>query len=89
MAASCRDETEIHKANALGIDFGVLGPVAPTDRHPHASILGWKRFAELRALAAFPLFALGGLRIEDTRQARAGGAQGIAGISAFFAQPIR
>ncbi len=36
---------------------------AMTDRHPGASILGWKhRFAELRALAAFPLFALGGLR---------------------------
>ncbi len=86
VAASCHDEREIHKANALGIDFGVLGPVAATDSHPGVPPLGWTRFAELCALAAFPVFALGGLRPDDIGRARASGAQGIAGISAFFGQ---
>ncbi len=86
VAASCHDEREIRKANALGIDFGVLGPVAMTDSHPGVPPLGWARFAELCALAAFPVFALGGLRPDDVGRARAAGAQGIAGISAFFGQ---
>ena len=84
VAASCHDENEIRRANELGVDFGVLGPVAATDSHPSTAPLGWTRFAELCGLAAFPIFALGGLTAEDVDRARAAGAQGIAGISAFF-----
>jgi len=84
VAASCHDAFQIRKANALGVDFGVLGPVASTTSHPSAIAIGWGRFADLCALAAFPVFALGGLRSSDLGTARAVGAQGIAGISAFF-----
>jgi 8-oxo-dGTP diphosphatase len=88
VAASCHDVDEIRKANAIGIDFGVLGPVAPTASHPATAPLGWAQFAQLCALAAFPLYALGGLRGADVDRARARGAQGIAGISAFFSTGV-
>ncbi|MEP6941065.1 MAG: Nudix family hydrolase [Rudaea sp.] len=84
LAASCHSEAEIDHANALGIDFGVLGPVMRTASHSDAAPLGWPRFAELATRAAFPVFALGGLSADDTLVARQHGAQGIAGISAFF-----
>jgi 8-oxo-dGTP diphosphatase len=84
LATSCHTLAEIRKANELGVDFAVLGPVANTMSHDGEAPLGWDAFAELCSLAAFPVFALGGLRGDDLVRARAAGAQGIAGISAFF-----
>ena len=86
LAASCHNEDEIRQANALGVDFAVVGPVMPTASHPGAEALGWARFEELAARAAFPVYALGGLGTDDVATARTRGAQGIAGISAFFAR---
>lgn len=84
VAASCHSVAEIEKANALGVDFGVVGAVLPTPSHVGAAALGWQRFADLCSLAAFPVFALGGMRDVYLATARAAGAQGIAGISSFF-----
>jgi 8-oxo-dGTP diphosphatase len=84
VAASCHNEHELAHAVAIGVDFAVLGPVLPTVSHPDASVLGWDRFAELCALAPFPVYALGGLRTNDVALATRAGAQGIAGISAYW-----
>jgi 8-oxo-dGTP diphosphatase len=83
VAASCHDARELAHAAAIGVDFAVLGPVRPTASHAHAATLGWERFAGLCAAAPFPVYALGGLRRDDLKNARRAGAQGIAGISAF------
>jgi len=85
LAASCHDARELAHAAAIGVDFVVLGPVLPTRSHPDAAPLGWQRFGELCAATPLPVYALGGLTVADTSMARAHGAQGIAGISAFFA----
>jgi 8-oxo-dGTP diphosphatase len=84
VAASCHDERELEHAAAIGVDFAVLGPVLPTGSHSGAHSLGWQRFAHLCARAPFPVYALGGLSRADLPTAIADGAQGIAGISAFF-----
>ena len=84
VAASCHDARELAHAAAIGIDFAVLGPVLPTRSHPDAATLGWERFAELCAAAPLPVYALGGLAAADLPCAKVAGAQGIAGISAFF-----
>ncbi len=83
LAASCHDERDLEHAAAIGVDFAVLGPVQPTGSHPGAAHLGWARFAELCAIAPFPVYALGGLKRPDLATAKAAGAQGVAGISAF------
>ena len=84
VAASCHDEHELAHAAAIGIDFAVLGPVQRTASHRHSPPLGWDRFAELCARAPFPVYALGGLQPQDIGAAHTHGAQGVAGISAFW-----
>jgi 8-oxo-dGTP diphosphatase len=84
VAASCHDARELEHAAAIGVDFAVLGPVLPTRSHPHAATLGWERFADLARLAAMPVYALGGVGSDALAIAKRAGAQGVAGISAFW-----
>ena len=84
VGASCHDEHELAHAAAIGVDFVTLAPVQSTTTHPGAMPFGWPRFAELCAKASLPAYALGGLTMSDQSHAIAAGAQGIAGISAFW-----
>ena len=84
VAASCHDGGELAVAEGLGCDFAVLGPVHATPTHPDASGIGWKAFAALRETVALPLYAIGGMAVDDIPIARAHGAQGIAAIRALW-----
>jgi len=84
VAASCHDERELAHAAAIGVDFAVLGPVLPTASHAGTSPIGWQHFADLCASSPFPIYALGGMAMRRVNEAKAAGAQGIAGISAFW-----
>jgi 8-oxo-dGTP diphosphatase len=77
VGASCHDAGELARARAVGADFAVLGPVAPTPTHPGASGLGWTRFAELLKDCPIPVYALGGLQPADLETAWRHGAHGI------------
>jgi 8-oxo-dGTP diphosphatase len=48
--------------------------------------LGWSNFQELAEAAAMPVYALGGMAPMQLAQARATGAQGVAGIRGFWPQ---
>jgi 8-oxo-dGTP diphosphatase len=78
VGASCHDAAGLAAAGALGCDFAVLGPVAPTPSHPGAPGLGWPGFAERVALTPIPVYALGGLAAGDLAAAEAAGAHGVA-----------
>lgn len=84
VAASCHDRTELMCAEQLGCDFAVLGPVCSTPTHPDQRGIGWSRFAALREYVSLPIYALGGMQIEDIAVARAHGGQGIAAIRALW-----
>ena len=84
VGASCHDAAELAHAAAIGADFAVLAPVAPTPSHPGATPLGWPRFRALVADATLPVYALGGVGPDDAAAAIAAGGQGVAGISAFW-----
>lgn len=84
IGASCHDAGELQLASRAGADFAVLGPVLPTASHSGAPALGWPRFAALVEAAALPVYALGGVDPADLDRARACGAQGVAGIRAFW-----
>ena len=84
VAASCHDAAELAQAEALGLDFAVLGPVCPTASHPHHAALGWPAFAALRENVSLPIYALGGMAMDDLTKARAHGAQGIAAIRGLW-----
>jgi 8-oxo-dGTP diphosphatase len=77
VGASCHDADELARAQALGADLAVLGPVAPTPSHPGAAGLGWTRLAALLKDCPLPVYALGGLRPADLETAWRHGAHGI------------
>ena len=81
---SCHNEEEIYSAQSKGADYLFVSPVLPTESHPDSVPLGWPRFAELAALATIPVYALGGVGNAQVELACESGAQGVAGISAWW-----
>lgn len=84
VAASCHTAAELQCAADIGCDFAVLGPVSATASHPESTPLGWQGFHALADAAVIPLYALGGMRIEDLAPAWEAGGQGIAAIRALW-----
>jgi 8-oxo-dGTP diphosphatase len=84
VGASCHDASQLGHAAHLGADFVTLSPVAPTASHPEAVPVGWQYFQELAEAAALPVYALGGMTPAYVDEARNHGAQGVAGIRAFW-----
>lgn len=85
VGASCHNAQELRRAEQLGADFAVLGPVLPTPTHPDAKVLGWDRLRQLTVDARIPVFALGGLQPGDCGQALASGAHGLAMVRGAWA----
>ena len=84
LAASCHSVEDLLAAEALGCDFAVLGTLKPTPSHPGVEGIGWDGFATMRERVSLPIYAIGGLGPTDVDEARAHGAQGIAGIRGFW-----
>lgn len=84
VGASCHDDVELAQATRLGLDYALLSPVLATASHSEAAPLGWPRFAALTADHVLPVYALGGVGEAELATAIAHGAQGIAGIRAWW-----
>jgi len=84
LAASCHDAEELALAEQMGVDFVTLSPVQATLTHPEATPLGWEQVQRLIAGFNQPVFVLGGVGPQQREQAWQAGAQGVAGIRAFW-----
>lgn len=84
LSAACHSADELLHAQRIGVDFVTLSPVLPTTSHPGEPTLGWAQFESLAAMVSIPVFALGGMTRDHAVTARAHGAHGMAGISAFW-----
>lgn len=84
VAASCHDAAELELARRLGVDFAVASPVKATASHPGMPTLGFDGLRRLTERATIPIFALGGMCLEDCAEAWCSGAQGIAAIGALW-----
>jgi len=84
LTASCHDRDQLRQARDLGVDAALLSPVQATASHPDARPLGWTRFADLVEHCPFPVYALGGMQLDDIATAQAHGGQGIAAIRALW-----
>jgi 8-oxo-dGTP diphosphatase len=84
LAASCHGAEELQLAEQMGVDFVTLSPVQSTRSHPEATPLGWDKVSELLGNFNQPAYLLGGLGPDALEQAWQAGAQGVAGISAFW-----
>lgn len=78
VGVSCHDAAELAHAAALGADYALLSPVLPTQTHPGAPTLGWKKFSSLAAASPIPVYGLGGLERTDVARAQSHGAHGVA-----------
>lgn len=79
--ASCHNVEELFWAEQLELDFVVLGPVLPTLSHPALlTTLGWQKFAALIRNYSLPVYALGGLHLQDLSATQELGGHGIAMI---------
>jgi len=76
--ASCHNLSELSRAADLGLDYVMLSPVQATLSHLDAQPLGWAAFNQFVSGYSLPVFALGGMQMEDLHTARQNGAHGIA-----------
>ncbi len=81
--ASCHNQLELRRAQACGVDAVVFGPVSRSRTHPGNPGIGWRRFATHARATWLPVFALGGVKLDELEAARTNGAHGIAGITSF------
>ncbi len=78
VSIACHNLEQIQHANLINPSFAVLCPVFATPSSPKGIPIGWEKFAEITAQANFPVYALGGLSIDDYTIAREHGAYGLA-----------
>lgn len=84
LAASCHGAEELALAARMEVDFVTLSPLQATQTHPQAQPLGWAQAGELLQGFNRPAYLLGGVGAADVEQAWSVGAQGVAGIRAFW-----
>lgn len=86
IGVSCHGKEGALAAEKSGADFITFGPVYPTpSKALYGPPVGVEQLAETAALLDIPVFALGGIRRENTPEALAAGAAGVALISAVVA----
>ena len=84
VSASCHNLDQLNRAAQLGLDFVTLSPYNATASHPQTPPIDRQQFQEWVAAATVPVYALGGVGMEHVHEVCACGAQGVAGIGAFW-----
>lgn len=82
---SAHGEKEVTDAVAASANFVLLSPVFdPISKPAMLPALGVPRLQSICALATVPVFALGGITVDNVARCRNAGASGIAGIGCFL-----
>jgi len=84
ITAAVHDRATLDRAVELAVDLVTVSPLRATATHPGVSGIGWPAFAELAEAASMPVYALGGVGVDDLPRIWRRGGFGVAGISAFW-----
>ncbi len=84
VGASCHNLQEIEHANELELDYIILGPVIEKSTVETSVGMGWGAFSELTKASLIPVFAVGGLGVQDEDTCIKNGGQGIAAIRGLW-----
>lgn len=87
LGASCHNEKELIQAEKLNVNYAFLSPVKKTSSHPDSIPLGWETFQRLSKKVKFPVYALGGMSLNEMEIAKYNNAYGIAMISSVWNEP--
>ncbi|MGA2655566.1 MAG: thiamine phosphate synthase [Gammaproteobacteria bacterium] len=80
VGAYCHNLEELLHAEKIDLDFVSLSPVQKTLSHPEQIPMGWDNFEKLIQQITLPVYALGGMKLNDKDEAIARGGKGIMGI---------
>ncbi|MBM4126517.1 MAG: thiamine phosphate synthase [Nitrospira sp.] len=79
---------QIREADRLKPDYVGFGPIfKPGSKQDHDPVVGVQGLKQVRRLTALPIFAIGGITVENVGDVMRAGANGVAVISAIVAAP--
>jgi thiamine-phosphate pyrophosphorylase len=88
IGVSCHNQVQAIIAQEKGADFITFGPVYFTkSKAPYGDPVGVDKLDEVSHLMGIPVFALGGINLENAQEVIDCGASGIALISAILTSP--
>ncbi len=80
LSGAAHSPSSLARAACANADFALLSPVFPTKSHPEAMGIGPYRFAAWVSGAKLPVYALGGVNVNNKGRVLLAGAAGWAGI---------
>ncbi|HEX5646293.1 MAG TPA: thiamine phosphate synthase [Nitrospira sp.] len=85
---STHNPDQVREADRLKPDYIGFGPIfKPGSKQDHDPVVGMQGLKEIRSLTSLPIFAIGGITVENARDVMQAGANGVAVISAIVAAP--
>ena len=87
LGVSAHTVQEALQAQAAGADYLGVGAVFPTGTKGDASPLSYETLREICSAVDIPVVAIGGINAHNVRRLVGSGIQGIAVVSALYAQP--
>jgi 8-oxo-dGTP diphosphatase len=84
VGASCHNLEEIVHANSLRLDYIFIGPVVEKNNNSSCVKLNWDGFSNLSIKSLIPVYAIGGLGVDDLNISTRHGGQGVAAIRYFW-----
>jgi len=82
VAVSCHSPSDVRRAESQGADFAVFAPVFEKKAAPGTQAQGLAALSEV-CQAKLPVFALGGVTLQNAQSCLEAGAAGVAGIRLF------
>jgi thiamine-phosphate pyrophosphorylase len=85
---STHNAEQVREATAGKPDYLGFGPIfTPGSKQDHAPVVGLEGLRMIRSLTALPVFAIGGIHIDQVDEVMRAGADGVAVISAILQAP--
>ena len=85
---STHNPNQVREATAGKPDYLGFGPIfKPGSKQDHDPVVGLEGLREMRMLTSFPVFAIGGIQIDQAGEVMRAGADGVAVISAILKAP--
>ena len=85
---STHSAAQVREADRLKPDYIGFGPIfTPGSKQDHDPVVGLDGLRAIRPLTSLPIFAIGGITLDQTRAVMQAGADGVAVISAILKAP--
>lgn len=85
---STHNEHHVREAERFKPDYIGFGPIfKPDSKQDHDPVVGIKGLKQVRSLTSLPIFAIGGITVDNVGEVMRGGANGVAVISAILKAP--